>query len=34
VRFLGQSAGTTCYKCGKTRHYDNVCPQRIASTPV
>jgi hypothetical protein len=34
TKFSGQSAGTTCYKCGKTRHYANVCPQRIATTPV
>jgi hypothetical protein len=34
VKFSGQSAGITCYKCGKTRHYANVCPQRIATTPV
>jgi predicted aspartyl protease len=34
TKFSGQSAGTTCYKCGKTRHCANVCPQRIATTPV
>jgi hypothetical protein len=34
TKFLGQSAGTIFYKCGKTRHYANVCPQRIATTPV
>jgi hypothetical protein len=34
AKFSGQSAGTTCYKCGETRHYANVCPQRIATTPV
>jgi hypothetical protein len=34
AKFSGQSAGTTCYKCGKSWHYANVCPQRIASTPV
>jgi hypothetical protein len=34
TKFSGQSAGTTCYKCGKTRHYANVCPHRIATTPV
>jgi hypothetical protein len=32
--FSGQSAVTTCYKCGKTEHYANLCPQKIASTPV
>jgi hypothetical protein len=34
TKFSWQSASTTCYKCGKTRHYANVCPQRIATTPV
>jgi hypothetical protein len=34
AKFLGQSAGTTCYKCGKTGYYANVGPQRIATTPV
>jgi predicted aspartyl protease len=34
VKFSGQSAGTTCYKCGKTRHYANVCLQRISTTTV
>jgi hypothetical protein len=34
ARFTEQSAGTTCYKCGKVGHYAYVCPQRIASTPV
>jgi predicted aspartyl protease len=34
VKFLGQSAGTTFYKYGKTGHYANVCPQRIGSTPI
>jgi hypothetical protein len=34
MKFSGQSAGTTCYKCGKTGHYANVYPQRIATTPV
>jgi hypothetical protein len=24
TKFLGQSAGTTCYKCGKIGHYANV----------
>jgi hypothetical protein len=26
TKFSGQGVGTTCYKCGKTSHYDNVCP--------
>jgi hypothetical protein len=26
VKFSGQSAGTTCFKCEKTVHYANVCP--------
>jgi predicted aspartyl protease len=34
MKFLGQSASTTCYKCGKTGYYANVCPQRIATTLV
>jgi hypothetical protein len=34
TKFSGQSGGTTCFKCGKTGHYANVCPQRIATTPV
>jgi hypothetical protein len=34
MKFSGQSAGTTCFKCRKTGHYANVCPQRIATTPV
>ena len=27
-------SGSLCFKCGKTGHYANVCPQRIATTPV
>jgi hypothetical protein len=34
AKFSGQSASTTCYKCGKTGHYATVCPQRSATTPV
>jgi hypothetical protein len=34
MKFSGQSAGTTCFKCGKIGHYANVCPQRIATTLV
>jgi hypothetical protein len=26
TKFSGQSAGTTCYKCGKIGHYANVIP--------
>jgi hypothetical protein len=29
-----QSTCTTCYMYGQVGHYANVCPQRIASTPI
>jgi hypothetical protein len=34
VRPAGHSTGTTCFKCGQVRHYANVCPKRVPSTPV
>jgi hypothetical protein len=34
TKFSGQSVGTTSYKCGKSGNYANVCPQRIATTPI
>jgi predicted aspartyl protease len=29
----GTATGTTCFKCGETSHYDNVCPKRNPNTP-
>jgi hypothetical protein len=34
ARPVGESTGTTCFKCGQVGHYENACPMRNPNTPA